>query len=157
MKNELKQELTRRLSECNNGGLIIVMYDIYFAFSADVKCALNDGESDDLKKSIGDVQASLDELIGALDFSYSIASQLFSLYCYCKRLYSTALYKRAIAPVDEAESIMKKLLKSFEKVAAEDKSESLMSNTQKVYAGITYGRTQLNENCIDDNQRGFLA
>lgn len=37
MKNELKQELTRRLCACNNGGLVLVMYDIYFGFSDDVK------------------------------------------------------------------------------------------------------------------------
>ena len=35
MKNELKQELTRRLCACNNGGLVLVMYDIYFGFSDD--------------------------------------------------------------------------------------------------------------------------
>ena len=39
MKNELKQELTRRLCACNNGGLVLVMYDIYFGFSDDVKKA----------------------------------------------------------------------------------------------------------------------
>ena len=37
MKNEMKQELTRRLCECNNGGLVLVLYDIYFAFSLDVR------------------------------------------------------------------------------------------------------------------------
>lgn len=37
MKNELKQELTRRLCACNNGGLVLVIYDIYFGFSDDVK------------------------------------------------------------------------------------------------------------------------
>ena len=44
MKNELKQELTRRLCECNNGGLVLVMYDIYFGFSDDVKAALASNE-----------------------------------------------------------------------------------------------------------------
>ena len=47
MKNELKQELTRRLCACNNGGLVLVMYDIYFGFSDDVKNALM---SEDLEK-----------------------------------------------------------------------------------------------------------
>ena len=37
MDNELKQDLTRRLSQCNRGGLILVMYDIYFAYSDDAK------------------------------------------------------------------------------------------------------------------------
>ena len=33
-----------------------------------------------------------------------------------------------------------------------------MSNTQQIYAGMTYGRNQLNENDMNyDNQRGFLV
>ena len=39
MDNELKQDLTRRLSQCNRVGLILVMYDIYFAYSDDAKKA----------------------------------------------------------------------------------------------------------------------
>lgn len=157
MKNELKQELTRRLCECNNGGLVLVMYDIYFAFSEDVKNALSDNDRAALKKGVGDVQAALDELIGALDFSYPVASQLYPLYSYCKRLFSTALYGKNASAVDEADSIMCKLRDSFEVAAKQDKSGPVMGNAQKVYAGMTYGRTTLTENCIDDDHRGFLA
>ena len=92
MKNELKQELTRRLCECNNGGLVLVMYDIYFGFSEDVKAALASNDRAALKKAVADVQAALDELMGALDFKYPLAGQLYPLYSYCKRLFSTVLY-----------------------------------------------------------------
>lgn len=157
MKNELKQELTRRLCECNNGGLVLVMYDIYFAYSDDVKNAFASGDRDAMKKSVADVQAALDELIGALDFKYPIAKQLFSLYSYCKRLFSTVLYTRDLTAADEADGIMQKLRDSFEIAAKQDNSGPLMGNAQKVYAGMTYGRTNLNENCINDDHRGFLA
>ena len=72
MKNELKQELTRRLCACNNGGLVIVMYDIYFGFSDDVKNALMSEDREALRKGVSDVQAALDELMGALDFKYHL-------------------------------------------------------------------------------------
>ena len=77
MKNELKQELTRRLCACNNGGLVLVMYDIYFGFSDDVKTALVSEDREALRKGVSDVQAALDELMGALDFKYPIAGQLY--------------------------------------------------------------------------------
>ena len=72
MKNELKQELTRRLCACNNGGLVLVMYDIYFGFSDDVKTALVSEDREALRKGVSDVQAALDELMGALDFKYHL-------------------------------------------------------------------------------------
>lgn len=157
MKNELKQELTRRLCECNNGGLVLVMYDIYFGFSDDVKAALASNERAALKKAVADVQAAIDELIGALDFKYPLAGQLYPLYSYCKRLFSTVLYSLDVSLVDEADGIMKKLRSSFETVAAGDKSAPLMDNAQKVYAGMTYGKGRLTESFINDNNRGFLA
>lgn len=157
MKNELKQELTRRLCECNNGGLVLVMYDIYFGFSDDVKAALALNERAALKKAVADVQAALDELIGALDFKYPLAGQLYPLYSYCKRLFSTVLYALDVSLVDEADGIMKKLRSNFETVAAGDKSAPLMDNAQKVYAGMTYGKGRLTESFINDNNRGFLA
>ena len=157
MKNELKQELTRRLCECNNGGLVLVMYDIYFGFSEDVKAALASNDRAALKKAVADVQAALDELIGALDFKYPLAGQLYPLYSYCKRLFSTVLYSLDVSVENEADSIMKKLRISFEPAAADDKSAPLMDTTQKVYAGMTYGRGRLTESFINDDNRGFLA
>ena len=157
MKNELKQELTRRLCECNNGGLVLVMYDIYFGFSEDVKAALASNDRAALKKAVADVQAALDELIGALDFKYPLAGQLYPLYSYCKRLFSTVLYSLDVSVVNEADSIMKKLRISFETAAADDKSAPLMDNAQKVYSGMTYGRVRLTEIFINDDNRGFLA
>lgn len=78
MKNELKQGLTRRLCACNNGGLVLVMYDIYFGFSDDVKNALVSEDREALRKGVPDAQA-------ALDFKYPLAGQLYPLYSYCKR------------------------------------------------------------------------
>lgn len=60
-----------------------------------------------LRKGVSDVQAALDELMGALDFKYPLAGQLYPLYSYCKRLFSTVLYSLDVSVVDEADVIMK--------------------------------------------------
>lgn len=66
---------------------MLVMYDIYFGFSDDVKNALVSEDREALRKGVSDVQAALDELMGALDFKYPLAGQLYPLYSYCKRLF----------------------------------------------------------------------
>lgn len=66
---------------------MLVMYDIYFGFSDDVKNALMSEDREALRKGVSDVQAALDELMGALDFKYPLAGQLYPLYSYCKRLF----------------------------------------------------------------------
>ena len=46
----------------------------------------------------------------------------------------------------------------FAEAAKKDTSAPLMRNTQQVYAGITYGKNDINENYTEsDNKRGFLV
>ena len=157
MNNELKQDFTRRLSQCNQGGMIVIVYDIFFAYMDDAKNAWEKNDRESFKTAIRNVQRTLDELMQALDLSYEIARTLHPLYAYCKELLAKTLYENRLDRFEEAESIMRKLYSSFVKVAELDHSEPIMSNTQQVYAGMTYGRGSLNENLINDNNRGFFV
>ena len=54
--------------------------------------------------------------------------------------------------------MLQKLYQSFCKVAETDSSAPMMKNTQQVYAGYTYGKGDLVENCQElDKSRGFFA
>lgn len=157
MDNELKQDFTRRLSQCNQGGMIVIIYDIFFAYTEDVKREWRGSDHEAYKNAIRNAQRTLDELIQALDLSYELARTLRPLYVYCKEALARTLYENRLEALEEAESIMKRLYESFVKVAELDTSEPIMSNTQQVYAGMTYGKTSLNENLINDNHRGFFV
>ncbi|MEE1027537.1 MAG: flagellar protein FliS [Agathobacter sp.] len=157
MNSELKCDFTRRLSQCNKGGMIVILYDIFFAYTQDAKDALAVKNRLEFKNSIKKASKTLDELIGALDFHYEISAQLYSIYLFCKNQLAKSLYENKKDRIIDAEGLMTSLYKSFVKVAEQDKSEPLMSNTQQVYAGMTYGKSQLNENYTNDNHRGFFA
>lgn len=157
MDNALKQDFTRRLSQCNQGGMIVIIYDIFFAYIDDAKKAWQEQDREEYKVGIRKAQRTLDELMNALDFSYEIAGNLYPLYVYCKENLAKTLYENRLGRLEESESIMRRLYSSFVKVAEMDTSAPIMSNAQQVYAGMTYGRNDLNENLINDNQRGFFA
>ena len=84
MNSELKCDFTRRLSQCNKGGMIVILYDIFFAYTQDAKDALAVKNRLEFKNSIKKASKTLDELIGALDFHYEISAQLYSIYLFCK-------------------------------------------------------------------------
>ena len=90
-------------------------------------------------------------------FLFEIIFAKYPLYAYCKEQLAKTLYENRLDRFEEAESIMRKLYSSFVKVAELDTSEPIMSNTQQVYAGMTYGKGSLNENLINDNNRGFFV
>ena len=123
----------------------------------DARAGYKNKDTELFKAGVRKAGQTIDELINALNMSYDIAKQLLPLYKYCKIQLSKALYENKAERLDEADQIMKRLYDSFVEAARQDTSEPLMENTQQVYAGITYGKNDLVENCISDAQRGFFA
>ena len=157
MENSLKQEFTRRLSQCNNGEMIVIMYDIVFAYMDDAKVAYAKNSYEEYKAAVKKSQGAIDTLIGALNFKYPIAKDLHKLYVYAKNCLAKPIYQNRTDGLEEAEKILKRLYTSFCEAAKTDTSGPLMRNTQQVYAGMTYGRTTLNENYFEDSHRGFFV
>lgn len=158
MKKEQTLEFTRRISQANRSGLVVVMYDIFFAYLKDAREAYEGEDPEAYKNALRGGQRVTEELMSALDFSYGLAGELYRIYVFCRDALAQAMYKRDLAGVDTAERLMRRLYDAFEQVAAQDTSEPLMKNTQHVYAGYTYGRDDLVETYDDTNRsRGFLA
>ena len=69
------------------------------------------------------------------------------------------MVKEGSVHVEDIQDSVEKTLEhaGFTEAAKSDASAPLMQNVQKVYAGMTYGRSTLNENLMNDNNRGFLA
>lgn len=158
MDDKKKQDFTRRLSQCNSGEMIVIIYDILFAHMEDARLAYKQNQHEEMKISIRRALKTVDELTGSLDFSYDISENLFSLYVYCKNELSKVLYENRLDGLADAEKILRRLYGSFVEAAKQDTSGPLMQNTQQVYAGMTYARGELNESYMDmDNQRGFFV
>lgn len=158
MKKEQITDFTRRISQSNRGGLVVIMYDIYFAYLADAREAYGKEEWDAFKEALRRSERMLNELMGALNFSYDLAKQLYSIYVFCRDCLAKSMYKRNLTDLEHAERLMRKLYDGFVAAAAQDASAPLMSNTQQVYAGYTYGRDDLVETCQDfDTSRGFFV
>jgi flagellar protein FliS len=54
--------------------------------------------------------------------------------------------------------MIKKLRDAYHELSLTDKSQPLMENTQDVYVGLTYNKTDINETLINPNEsRGFTV
>lgn len=158
MEKEQIIDYTRRISQCNASGLVVVTYDIMFSHLEDAKAAFEKEDWDNFKRSVRMAQRAMGELIDSLNFSYGMAKELYQIYVYCRDKLAEAMYKRSLAELEEASNLMRMLYKSFKKVAEGDTTAPLMKNTQQVYAGYTYGRNDVVENCQECNKsRGFLV
>lgn len=157
MKKEMIQEYTTRISQCNRSQLVVVVYEAMIAYIKSGKDNFADGNETEFISDIKHAQNLLADLMGALDYKYEISNQLFNIYLFWNKQLVTSIVKKTIEPLDKIENMMQKLRDSFQKVSEQDTSAPVMQNSQKVYAGLTYGRKSLSEVADVDVNRGFQA
>lgn len=107
-------------------------------------------------KAIRGASRCVDNLITSLDLTQSISKELLVLYQYMKNNLRRLKSRPDKEVTLSISRMLGKLQKSFEEIAKQDTSGPMMANTQKVYAGLTYGQGTLNET-YDTTNRGFFA
>ena len=159
MENEKINEYTRRITQSNRSGLLVIMYEIAGTYLEDAKNCLEKGEKEAFKENVRNADRVVRELQEILDFKYELSGNLYSLYAYCRRALAKSLTMQSTQGIDEAGKILSRLEASYRKLAEQDESEPLMKHAGQVYAGITYGKKDLTENYNDrlEASRGFFA
>lgn len=143
---------TSKITSESMTGVICTMYEMFLEYLQEAM-EKDDVDLDTCRKA----SRVLEHFKDSLDFSYEISSNLFSLYDYCQREISRAMYLNDKEPLQNARKIMSELSEAFAEVHKQDSSGAAMSNSQQVTAGLTYGRNDLSEVMSGDNNRGFLA
>lgn len=159
MDKAQKQEFTRRITNSNPAQLVVVIYDIFFAYAREARAYYEKGEREEFHQALRRAQEAVRQLQDGLDFSYPIAQQLYALYRFSIEQMAACFYRNDTEGLDTAEQVLKNLYVGFEKAAGQDTSEPLMKHAQQVVAGMTYGKgSALNETLQDsENSRGFFA
>ena len=175
MKKERVQEFAARVTQGSKTDLIVIMYDIILediaearriiASEAGTADCVNKGKRygtparEEYRKELLHAARSVSELMAALDFRYRLSYELRNLYVYAHKCLTEAAFSGGTVRLTDVEDMMNGLKEAFAKVAKEDTSGPVMQNSQKLTAGLTYGKGRLNEICVDpnDTKRGFLA
>ena len=160
MKAESVKIFTRRITSANKSEIIVIIYDIIEENLALAKKALAEGDRETYRNEIKQAISFVKELLVSLDMNYEVSKNLASLYIYVSRCLNFALVSGKKEEIEAAEKVLRKLGDSFREVAKTDESKPVMENTQRVYAGITYGRgLDLDETMVAPAMecRGFRA
>lgn len=154
-----------RVTQCSRTALTALTMEIGQTYIRDAVEAIDASDDDntdseklatDYVKAVRCTSQCIDELISSLNLSVAISRDLLVIYQYIKNNLRQLRRKPNKESLLAMGRILSRLQKSFEAVAAQDKTGPMMANTQKVYAGLTYGQGTLNET-IDTTNRGFFA
>ena len=158
MNKEKKQEFTLRITKANKTQMIVILYDMVLEYLKDSLESLEKEEIKEFKWNIERAKDCLDELLNSLNYQYEIAGILRGLYFFYKRELTSAGVHREKEKVLPVTKMIQELKEAYEQVVAQDTSAPIMENAQTVYAGLTYGKTSLNENLSDQGtNRGFCV
>lgn len=156
MTRELKQEYTLRITQANKTQLITILYEMILIYVGEARDAHGKGKRADFRNSIRKARNCVNELLGSLHFEYALSVNFLQLYLYVNRELAGADVRNSIRPLENVEKVIGGLHKAYKKLEGMDDSGAVMENVQTVYAGLTYGKNNLNENLTDQGfNRGF--
>lgn len=156
MTNEQIKEYTLRITGANASGLTVIIYELLEDCFAEAKKAYRAGQMEDYTHILKKAERYIGELLHGLNYEDVMAGEVAARYGKAQRALIAARVDRKQDGLESAHAILAELKPLFERLAAADKSTPIMDNTQKVYAGLTYGKNSLNEMAIDPNSnRGY--
>jgi len=156
MKKELVKEFQTRIVNAGRSELLIINYEMLLAQLDDAIESLKAQDYDEFSRSMINSHKLLRELSSGLDFKYEISKELMSIYIYVNKKFVDASTSHKINDLLEATKILSVLLEGW-KLTEYEEEEPVVSNGQKVYAGLTYGRNDLNEMVDNNPSRGYRA
>lgn len=163
MKNEDKQQFTRRITQANPTELIVILYEMLLCYLEDACNALQEEGDSSVKtehfhEAVRNARGCLNELLQSLDLRYEPAPTLQRLYLFCLRRLARGEQRGDAALFEEVRRVIGPLCDAYRKVADQNTAGPVMRNSQTVVAGLTYGRGTLTENLAgQDLNRGILA
>lgn len=156
MTKDRIQEYTLKISNASATGIIVIMYDLAIEYIGEAQKCFETSDHEGARIQCTNAGRVLGDLISSLDFTYEISFPLFRIYEFISKEVSMSVIKNDGSALASCIKLLGSLKESFEKLAAQDESGPAMSNTQSVYAGLTYGKGTLNESTSSDN-RGFTV
>lgn len=158
MTDDKVKDYTLRISQANAGQLTEIIYELALDSLSDALRADEVGDTAGFEAAASKAERYVGELIHGLNYQDSVARQIGDRYIDMHSELQKAVYRHDDQLIRKVARGLEDMLPAFKRIAGEDKSAPLMENTQKVYAGLTYGKDSLAETSLDtDTDRGYTV
>ncbi len=141
MTKEVKQQFTLRIAQANATELVVILYEMALTFLQEAMDAADKQDWVGFKEGIRKTRGCINELLQSLHYEYEPAKNLYKLYMFCIRRLAYAQVRQDRKVLDEIESVLSELKEAYAQIAPTNTAAPVMSNTQTIYSGLTYGKS----------------
>ena len=157
MTQEQKQEFTRRISQENHSGLILVLCDIFHTYGSDAIAAYQTNDMTTYLQTVGQARRTLQELIDCFSKEDVLGRNVIAIFRFIYGKLVRSEVRRQPDELDRCIQLVDALRVGFVHLHEIDTDGAVMQNVHQVYAGLTYGKGMLNESVqgVDYGTRGY--
>lgn len=153
MEDSTKKDYVMRISNASPLGLVNITFELLFKNIDDAIKSKDSFET--YHDYVIKAKSFLENLIDSLDAENEMSDGLFRVYTTTRGL----LIKASVSNYNFndlliAKDLLQPIATSFKSIV--DTEKAVMQKTQKVYAGLTYGKKGLDE-YVETNTKGFEA
>jgi flagellar protein FliS len=157
MLKEQINTFSTRITQASKLGLVGITYEIILSYIQNAKDALDNDDTSIFNSEIKEAQKFLRDLQTSLDMKQAISRELMALYIYCNKQFVLAIVKKSAEPLTVITTIITNLHSAYSSILKKGDLSPAMTNTEQLYAGLTYGKHSLNETTLYSEQRGYKA
>ncbi len=160
MNDIMIKDFQNKIINAEKSDLLLINYEMLFVTLEDAIASADEDREDAFNRSMVQATRLLRELSDNLDFKFDIAKDLMAIYIYVSKQLIDASITFNKEPILSAKNVLKTLYKGWLEASTKElrNNKPMVANGQKVYAGLTYGKSSLNEMVYDGtHSRGFRA
>lgn len=144
-----------RISQATKSELNIITFELCINYIEDALEVINKDDT----LFVNNINTSLSflrEIIVSLNYDYDISKELLEIYLYCNKLLIEGMIKKDSTSLEDAIYMLETIKDGFSQIKDTGDDQKVMQNSQKVFAGLTYGKGGLDE-YVDITGKGFKA
>jgi flagellar protein FliS len=137
-----------RITQAGVGELNVIMLEMEMQWIREALEAFDKGNMEEYTSCLDKASATQIELMNVLNLDNEVSKDVYSVYIFFNKQLVNSKIKRKPQELDRVLGMLKQYHESFSAIAGTDTEGPVMAQSEKVYAGLTYGNDGLVESSL---------
>lgn len=137
-----------RISQAGIAELTLIMLQMEMQWMREADEAYKSGDLNMFLDGVKKAQSTQVELMNVLNMENPVSVDLYSIFVFINKMLIQSKCKQKPQDLDRCVGMLEQIYHSVEAIADTDTAGPVMEQSEKVYAGLTYGTGGLVENSV---------